>query len=159
MSAFICDPKTFAVLGQFAAQRQFGGTHNVYQPQVALLIGAPNLATSLNDQDYADLIANVLYKENIRSVQARYPNDSWDELPGPCEKPEFIRVRQYQYADLSSYSAVQILKACDCLEYQSCETDDYYETPAYKLLDMIRGAAIQALPGYDEASWGIEEAA
>jgi hypothetical protein len=158
MSAFICDPKHFAVLGHFAAQRQFGGTHNVYQPQVARLLEAPTLVTGLDDQTYADLIANVLYKENIRSVLHRYQNDDLDSAPGPIDKPMSIKTGDWSPLKLC-VKPIEILKACDCLEYQSCETDDYYETPAYEILNMIRKAAIQALPGYDEAPWGIEEAA
>jgi hypothetical protein len=50
---------------------------------------------------------------------------------------------------------VSILKLCDCLEYQSCETEDYNETVAYRLLNVIRRAAIRILPGYDDAKWEI----
>lgn len=55
-------------------------------------------------------------------------------------------------------TAVEVLKACDCYDYQSCETDDYHETTAAKLVDRIRKSAIGKLPGYEDAPWGITNA-
>jgi hypothetical protein len=49
--------------------------------------------------------------------------------------------------------AVALLKLCDCLDYQSCETEDWKQTAAHELLELIRGAAICALPGYEKAPW------
>jgi hypothetical protein len=104
--------------------------------------------------EVATYYANILYCENIRSVQGRYPDDSFDDLPGPCEKPEMLEVTRgeccEQYNDVRlAVSPTAILKMCACLDYQSCETDDWDTTLAYKLLQRIRLAAISLLPGYE----------
>lgn len=66
--------------------------------------------------------------------------------------PAFIRRPQ-------NFNMVQVLKSCDCLEYQSCENDDYEKSIAAKIINSIRTHAIHALPGYDDAAWGAPEAA
>jgi hypothetical protein len=51
---------------------------------------------------------------------------------------------------------VQILKLCDCYEYQACETGEaYYQSFAHAIIQAIRGKAWRRLPGYDEAEWTI----
>ena len=111
----------------------------------------------MTDTELTTLYADVLYQENIRSVRARYPEDKWDDLPGPCAKPIHIVASGMERA-LAAYrrTPVQILKMCDCLEYQSCETDDYRESIACELLEAIRRAAIRALAGYEDAPWDYE---
>ncbi len=87
-------------------------------------------------------------------MEARYPNTSVDKLPGENYKPASIPVSDRDMVtDVYKLSAVSILKMCDCLEYQSCETDDYGETLAFQLLDQIRREAIRALPRYDDGPW------
>jgi hypothetical protein len=51
------------------------------------------------------------------------------------------------------FSRVCDLKMLDCLEYQSCESDDWETTQAYRLQQAMRRAAIRALPGYESAQW------
>ena len=97
--------------------------------------------------------ARELMRENIRSVAHRYnePIDS-RELAGPVPTPEaeLIEVGFREYCNLEP---VAILCMCDCLEYQSCETENYYDSPAFDLLKQIRRTAIHRLPGYDDAPW------
>ena len=94
--------------------------------------------------------AALLYAENVRSVNHRYPNHE------PSEPVAFTEREIRTAPDLTP---VQMLKACACLEYQSCETEDYRETEAYKLMKRMENAAIGALPGYEDAPWGIDSAA
>lgn len=92
--------------------------------------------------------AQELMRENLRSVRYRYPDS--DELPGPIQTPEAdtIVVR-----GLCKITPVMALKMADCLEYQSCETPDWKETAACKLLNAIRHLAINRLPGFEDAPW------
>lgn len=155
MSAFICDPAHFKTLAIFAASRRHDGRRvdPLYLARFrAELETQPDRYDTTSD--LATAYADLLYQENIRSVQARYPEDSWESLPGPCVKPLHLIV-DARDDTLAKYrlSPVAILKLCDCLEYQSCETDDYRETAAFELLERIRRAAIRALPGYDKAPW------
>jgi|SRR3990167_5335284 len=155
MSAFVCDSDHFKVLAIFAASQTSGYGNGHLRVDPAYIAGLPaglNRATPLTD--LASAYAEVLYQENLRSVMARYPSDRRDNLPGPINRPEHITVLANDRT-LAAYrlSPIAILKMCDCLEYQSCETEDYRQTVAFKLLDAIRGAAIHALPGYDDAPW------
>ena len=149
MSAFICGPDHFKVLAIFAASRSHGSL-NVDPRYIKGLVGDHNSTTT----DLATLYADTLYRENIRSVRGRYPEDKWDDLPGPIVKPLHIVVDSRDQT-LAKYrpSPVAILKMCDCLEYQSCETEDYRQTVAFALLDSIRRAAIRRLVGYEDAPW------
>ena len=87
-------------------------------------------------------IGQALKDQNFRSVNCRYNEN---ETPSP-----------YQFKGLTKlYSIVQLLKICDCYEYQSCETKDYQETDACKIINYIRKNLIKLIPGYDGAKWGL----
>ena len=100
--------------------------------------------------------ARELMRENIRSVAHRYnePIDS-RELAGPIPTPEadLIEVSNQLAHYGCQLQPVEILCMCECLEYQSCETSDYFDSPAFQLLTSIRKTAINRLPGYEEAPW------
>lgn len=154
MSAFICGPDHFKALAIFAASRSggYGNAHLNVDPRYYKRL-PPGLDTA-GTAKLATAYADVLYQENIRSVAARYSDSPRDKLPGIIIKPLHIIVTN---ADLSltkyRLAPVALLKMCDCLEYQSCETDDYRLTLGFELLDGIRGAAIRKLAGYEEAPW------
>lgn len=93
-------------------------------------------------------IASVLYAENVRSVNARY---------NECDTPSFrYRPIALGYAKLTP---VQVLKACNCYEYQACETDDWEQSEACAIINGIREEAVSALPGYEEAEWELNQPA
>lgn len=96
----------------------------------------------------ASVYADMLFNENVRSVQCRYPQDKRSDYPLHL----FVNARDAA-GRLAHVPAISILKMCDCLEYQSCETDDYEQTTAYRLLDNIRRHAIRSLPGYEAAPY------
>lgn len=155
MSAFICGQDHFIAIAVFAANRHRSEwrvdpryVEGLTHPEAGLR-GLENF----NDYELATLYADTLFQENIRSVRARYPEEKRDDLPGPCILPLHIVVRSEHFA-LGKWrrSPVEILVMLDSLEYQSCETDDWKETVAYRLLNAIRRAAIRSLPGYEKAS-------
>ena len=53
-------------------------------------------------------------------------------------------------------TAVQVLKAISCYEYQSCEPPDWKQSEAHAFCKALEAATIQHLPGYEEAEWGID---
>ena len=152
MSAFICGPDHLTALAVFAAGKDRYG-YRVDPRYLDNVLGTKRLET-YNDAELASAYADILYAENTRSVLHRYPKDTFESAPGPIEKPQHIVVSPAAFR-MNKYRLppVSILKMCDCLEYQSCETDDYRRTPAYHLLNAIRRAAINALPGYEGAPW------
>ena len=149
MSAFVCHAATIKALAIFAAT-----VNPPYGPHVSpayLRKTAPGVH-ALSGEELATEYARILLAENIRSVEYRY-NDANDmigdrDIAVSCEEMHGGRYR---------ISAVQILKLCDCFEYQACESSDWEASAAYELLERIRHAAIRTLPGYDDAEWGIDE--
>ena len=154
MSAFICGPDHFKALAIFAASRSggYGSARTRVDPRYIEKL--PEIVKAQQGTELASAYADILYQENVRSVRGRYPSDTWETLPGPIVKPLHIIVSGQDTCSAKlRLQPVWILKMCDCLEYQSCETDDYRQTLGFDLLDRIRGAAINALPGYDAAPW------
>ena len=94
----------------------------------------------------AQRVGQILVDENYRSVNYRYQET---EQPYTYEyKPNPMRV----------WKPVEIIKACNCYDYQACETEGYKNSEAHDIVHRIRELAILLLPGYDEAkTWDISE--
>lgn len=152
MSAWLCSSDTFDLLG--TAAMRLGRPHMPLQvqcspsmPDVPMLVSDGILLSpydSLNGFGQPEVVAKVLRAQNVRSVAHRYNNP--DDM-GLDEPYTFRPVSQ-------DVDPVVIIKSCRCLRYQSCETDDYPQTLAYRVLDEIEDLAICALPGYEAAPWG-----
>lgn len=108
-------------------------------------------------QPYADAdeIGKALWLENQRSVAYRYPNDKDGQWPGPAGLT-LAEIEGYQHQRGQSVTIVEAIKACDCYEYQSCEHPAWEQSAAKRFINQIRRACICALPGYDDAPWGID---
>jgi hypothetical protein len=87
-------------------------------------------------------IGQKLVDENLRSVNYRYDEQE-------CPEPFIL-------TPTPDYPLAALLKACDCYEYQACETPDWRDTEAWAILDAIRSNIISRLPGYEEAEWHID---
>jgi hypothetical protein len=134
MSAFIVSDYHIHALLNFAITRR----ENVHVYQHQILINRQTTTARLSE------IGQILLNENYRSVNSRYTGN--DTAPA------------YKFKRLiHSNTPVEILKACSCYDYQACETDDYNDTLAAHIIDAIRRAAINSLPGYDAAPWGLDE--
>ena len=142
MSAYVVSDRHINELVSWAAQnmggiwagdeagfKHFRGTCSAKEPY-----GSP--------PDAEQSIAEVLKAENVRSICARYSD----------EKPENYEPIRFE-AVASQRTPVEILKACECYDYQACETDDYLVTPAAAIIRQIRSAAIAELLGYKDADW------
>jgi len=91
-----------------------------------------------------DMIGQVLWDENFRSVNCRY-NES-DE----AEKYTF---------SYKSVSLIQAIKAIDCLNYQSCESVDYEKSKSKEIQSILLQVLFNELkyqhPDYESALWGM----
>jgi hypothetical protein len=143
MSAFVvCDQQVSAIL-----QVVYGKTH-----------GGANIWAYQNDPKAYHFVAgalaswqaeaNELMRENVRSVNWRYRNSP------DIEQEKFVGNVKLDL-NAEPVSVMQALKWIDCLAYQSCETDDWEKTEAYKLLNRYRGMLVCKLPGYNDAKWSI----
>lgn len=99
-------------------------------------------------RSWADFAVAILHEQNERSVRHRY--DDAEEEGMLIERPDFSSER------LPAIEPLQVLKACDCYDYQACETPDYEQTEAHRFVAEIRSLAIMELPGYDKAAWCID---
>lgn len=87
----------------------------------------------------------ILYRENIKSVAYRYPD--WGEAQDNIVYNPRATI----------LTPVQVIKACHCLGYQSCEHEGWKTSTAKAILDDIEAAAVRALRGYEDAAWEIPE--
>jgi hypothetical protein len=100
--------------------------------------------------------AQMLWDENLRSINARYPDtvDHPNNIPGPVGETYRITTADFK-GRVPSLSPVAILKACDCYEYQACEHDGWTTSEANAFLGCLRKKCVRNLPGYDDASWNL----
>lgn len=135
MSAFIVSDKHIAAMIEFAR------THDAYSS------GYWWKDTKTGEEVkhmFDNEAAQKLVNENYRSVNYRYQDNTQPKKYNP-----------FQSLSPQNLDPVQILKACNCYDYQACETNDYNESEARYIVDQIRHLAINALIGYEEAQWEI----
>lgn len=115
--------------------------------------------SKVDQLDWTD-IGRVLLAENERSVCQRYPDCVPGNLPGMIgEEAITYRFKTWQPAFRMQHTqlCIWIIKACNCFDYQACETDDYSASIAHGIIEAIRGKAVRCLPGYDDAPWSIDD--
>ena len=87
----------------------------------------------------------VLARENVESLDARYPNDTGRDVSA---------VDPLAIAD-GTFPLMHIIKACHCYAYQACEHTGWATSRAKVIVDRIEAHAVRALPGYEDAPWGL----
>lgn len=102
----------------------------------------------LPDADARAAAALMLETENHRSYVHRYMHRNDNPPPPVVRAPRLMR--------RELIDPVWVLKSIACYEYQACETPDWPESQAYEWCQALRLLAINALPGYDDAPWGID---
>ena len=150
MSAYVVEKKLIdAVLTYGLHQREFGplawywppANHpaayerGIAIPEASVII-AQEIRATLTEETVAR-VGQVLWDENVKSVNYRYdeyrPAESYHYKPFPV-----------------SLTPANVLGLINCLSYQSCEHPEWEDSEAYAILQSIKAAAIDALPGY---SW------
>jgi hypothetical protein len=109
------------------------------------------------DYERAAEVANMLWRENVASVSHRYPNESSSTLPGPSDRSGFVITARDFTVCFDRFEPAQVCKACDCYDYQSCEHNGWNTCESKAFTEMLRRAAMNALPGYDSAKWGAPQ--
>jgi hypothetical protein len=154
MSAFLCNDALFSRLAHYVISGRF---------KRQLLHGAPAMVHPFrfenmslcgaiaDDRQTAREIGQLLKWANIESLRVRYPH-----YPDMWEHPDFAYDHE---AEVSVYyddaeSLGQIIKDCDCFDYQSCEWGGWVLSWAQILTAAIRAHAIESLPTYRSAHWG-----
>lgn len=125
-------------------------------------------------------LVRILVEENMRSLRAAYPGrdflQEWEDDAkaikykrilklGPalrkfrCE-PDQVRLYGPPPTMSATTVATQMVKLCQCYDYQACETDDYRDTPAAAFIDRLRSKAfdnggLSEGDLYQQLMWGI----
>ena len=137
MSCFLVDEKIIGAIAAYAVDNDL----TVYGPLYGL------------GYESKTHVATCLALANIDSVEYRYPHHI-DEN-SISENDIYIK----NCADLAEankfiYSPGTMAKYVDCLDYQSCEPDNWYQSNAYKILTVIRANLAKSLPDYESTPWG-----
>ena len=129
MSAYVVSDKHINALLTFANAQQ-----------IKVWIG-PTLGDTADASVLEDLskLGGILKNTNIEAVNERY--DEFEVNLTPFE----FKFERLPEKDL----LLQIIKACNCYDYQACELNNYNLSTAWRIVDHIRGRAIGMLPGYD----------
>lgn len=153
MSAYIVEKNHIIYLVSAAMCRSLnrcGGNFTWYHRETSHALGCA-------DYERAAEVANMLWRENMKSVSARYPNESSATLPGPKEDMEVIAELDFTRGHWDRFDPVQVLQSINCLGYQSCEHEGWKDSEAHTFLESLKSAAIHSLPGMDAAKWGAPE--
>jgi len=146
MSAYICNPEHTAALAAFAVHSVDQYNHAIYEWRV-----------ESNPLKTARKVAEELMRENIRSVAAHYPSDTSGQRPGPCGYTDEALIQasgdlaEKYYFMGRRLQLIDILSMSSSYAYQSCETEDWKSSLAFRQIDWIQDAAIRQLPGFDKA--------
>ena len=144
MSAYIVEKATIDAILTFAltGRQKFGTIKRIAGDN------RPGEYTVTTDYDI-NQIGQALWDENVRSVNARYSEQS------EFEAYKFKALHKLPGKDGRYLAPIDIIKICQCLEYQSCEHDGWQDSFAKDFLDRVVSAAIRCLPGYEDAPWGL----
>lgn len=146
MSAFMCDGEHFAaIIGTYAAMMERSHLHERE-------VHAEGFEASLLER------ARMLARQNLRSVDHRYDGNAEAvadfNVQAVISAPSSKQIRRWREKPLAPG---ELFKALDCYEYQACENDDWKQTQAKDLCDIIRKMACQEVPGWEAAPWGIND--
>ncbi len=94
--------------------------------------------------EYADHIGQMLLDQNADSVNELYSQD--DAYIYSYHRPRF-----------TDWTVPELLSALHGYEYQACETADWTDSDAYRFCRALERSLIDALPGYSDGPWLIDE--
>jgi hypothetical protein len=160
MSAYVVDPRTIDYLVAWAQRHRY--QRSGLQVRIPRTLAKADLPAWLDyqpgDSFYAvsvraDELGQLLMAANVKSVRHRYPDCPTDDMPGPVDQRNVWR---YRFTPIQAdLNAAWVIKSCDCLDYQSCEVEDWRDSLAYAVVQAIREDAIGELT--DDAPWGVSD--
>jgi hypothetical protein len=91
--------------------------------------------------DWTTRIGQLLWDENVKSVNARYRLQD--------------KAGRYVHRTTAEIDAAQALKLANSLAYQSCEHSGWGMSEAFAVLNGLKNAAIEHVAGYKGAKWTL----
>ena len=128
MSAFIVTDSHINALVRYASRHKVGVSYGA-------------TVMRLNAFGNEQAVAQILFEENVKSVNYRYGESETTQIDYDRGAPIL--------------TAIQAIKAAQCLRYQSCEHPQFEDSLASKFIEAIIADAIPRLEGYDTAQWAI----
>lgn len=98
----------------------------------------------LTQIENANFVGQTLYTENFRSVNHRYREN---------EQVETYLFTRYKGTLTLTFPI--FVKLLHCLEYQSCEHEEWETSEAKHFISEFISSGCRELPGYEEAPWGL----
>lgn len=150
MSAYLVDHQVIQVLATFITQRYSGQSAYEYEGCIA-----PKYTT-------VEDVAEILAKENLRSLDYRYSAECGSRLSGADEfltqsRESYISDCQ-QFVMYSGITDADLAKLFSHYEYQACEHPDYWKSDASVLVSYGEKRLLARLANKSE-SWGLPESA
>ena len=153
MSAYLVEPQHMTEIVKWASNPQQGNLSHVY-----------NQITKKEIDCDAKQMVMTLAQANMDSLVARYDDAFKDDFVGYID--DCLDILQYS-TDGASVSLLTGVGSCDlkaediynmvrCLEYQSCEVNDWVHTDAYWLLNAIRDMAGSKMSKDAEVQWSFD---
>lgn len=134
MSAYIVDKEQIEQIVLFCGRMEMFDPTTFYHNRERIELGS------------IEAVANVLYKENYRSVNYRYSEES---------EPTLWKGGEIHQGLLKAKNPIQILSYIQNLDYQSCESEDWRETLAFKILETYKDRIINLLIRREEKIQGL----
>ena len=111
------------------------------------------------DTEKATKVGQMLWSENLASINARYVDTIDNPLgcPGPANFEGPASIDAYRFTRTQQLEPVKVIKAIHCYDYQSCEHDGWKASEAHQFCEALEARMVSSLPGYNEAPWGLDE--
>jgi hypothetical protein len=151
MSAFMCSNAHFDALASYAAKERI--TLRTYNLTGEARLEA-NEAFQGNDMPnlitFSDRVGAILHAANVRSVEYRYEDCRTSNAMGTKNPYQFQPV-------VNGLSHAEALMAVRCLEYQSCEPQEWETSLAKLICEAITDTAIRGITSEVRGCWPVEE--
>jgi hypothetical protein len=114
--------------------------------------------------DHPDLVGRMLWRENVKSIHARYPDTELNDAnyPGPIDF-KAATVDAYAFTTPPvDWNPSQLLHHIGCYDYQSCEHEEWESSASYALMRDL-AAALEREGGdrdkvdRDTTPWGVPD--
>lgn len=166
MSAYVVDRDHIIYLVDAARKLSLARGNTSAGSDFSYWNGSERVHLRCGDDEAAAKAAQMLWDANILSVLARYPDDAKDvedakriaretgesPMPGPI-KEDFDIGDDFPFIH-NTPEPLQVLHSCSCYEYQSCETETWELSEAWRFIDSLRAAAIRRLQADKDLTWG-----
>jgi hypothetical protein len=159
MSAYICDRGTIAYLVEAGKSWDTAKTPMLWanrRRSFSASFGSQAAYGPITNQRAPAEVGQMLWDENIRSVQALFPDLNLRGLPGPCG--ETFKYSEHRVPPGSEVTIFQVISTCENFTYQSCEGEGMWkESEAYSYIEALQRLAIEKLrllAKEDSPAWG-----